>query len=765
MFSGIACFDRQKKKFYNYDYQSGIPTGNFCVGAAVISASGIVYFGSPGGICSFNPQLLTDLKDMPVVQIIDCEQIVSTTEKQQRIIVPLDENGVAHLRHDENTFKITFTSDNYAQEGNVEYSYLMKGLDDKWYETEGDNEVTFRNLSPGEYTFKVRAKLKSQEWENAKVAEMKVIVEPPLWLTWWAKLIYALIVGGIIYYIFCSYTNQLKLRASLEKTRWEAQQKQELNEERLRFFTNITHELRTPLTLIMGPLEDLMADVRLPEVLSKKVRSIHASSERLLNLINEILEFRKTETQNRRLTVAHADLKTFVQEIGNRFKDQNRNPNVAFNVSVPEQPVDIYFDSEVIRTVLNNLISNAIKYTPKGSISLTLSMEDGKVVISVKDTGYGISKKALPHIYERYYQAKGLHQASGTGIGLALVKSFAKLHEAELKVESEEGMGTEFRFVLDAENTYPNALHKEDAPIEEEKQELLAQEEISEPEEEQEDARPLILVVEDNDDIRQYIDESLCEDYRIIQARNGKEGRDQAFQEMPALIVSDIMMPEMDGIEMMKILKNDIRTSHIPIILLTAKTSPLDQEEGYDSGADSYLMKPFSAKLLQSRIRNILSGRRRLAEYIIQHNMPSAAGMSTLTSSAGEASGQQSLEEAELAASIPELSPLDKKFMEKLNRLIEENMTTVDIDIAFMTDKMAMSHSSFYRKVKALTGVSANEYIRKMKLQRSMVLLQEGESNVTEVAMLTGFNNIGYFRKCFKKEYGISPSEVLKGKQ
>lgn len=611
----------------------------------------------------------------------------------------------------------------------------------------------------------MRAKLKSQEWENAKVAEMKVIVEPPLWLTWWAKLIYALIVGGIIYYIFRSYTNQLKLRASLEKTRWEAQQKQELNEERLRFFTNITHELRTPLTLIMGPLEDLMADVRLPEVLSKKVRSIHASSERLLNLINEILEFRKTETQNRRLTVAHADLKTFVQEIGNRFKDLNRNPNVAFNVSVPEQPVDIYFDSEVIRTVLNNLISNAIKYTPKGSISLTLSMEDGKVVISVKDTGYGISKKALPHIYERYYQAKGLHQASGTGIGLALVKSFAKLHEAELKVESEEGMGTEFRFVLDAENTYPNALHKEDAPIEEEKQELLAQEEISEPEEEQEDARPLILVVEDNDDIRQYIDESLCEDYRIIQARNGKEGRDQAFQEMPALIVSDIMMPEMDGIEMMKILKNDIRTSHIPIILLTAKTSPLDQEEGYDSGADSYLMKPFSAKLLQSRIRNILSGRRRLAEYIIQHNMPSAAGMSTLTSSAGEASGQQSLEEAELAASIPELSPLDKKFMEKLNRLIEENMTTVDIDIAFMTDKMAMSHSSFYRKVKALTGVSANEYIRKMKLQRSMVLLQEGESNVTEVAMLTGFNNIGYFRKCFKKEYGISPSEVLKGKQ
>ena len=797
MFSGIACFDRNKQKFYNYDYQSGIPTGNFGVGSAVISSTGIVYFGSPGGICSFNPQLLTDQKDMPVVQIIDCEQIVSTTEKQQRIIVALDEDGVAHLAHDENTFKITFTSSNFAQEGNVEYSYLMKGLDDKWYETEGDNEVTFRNLSPGEYTFKVRAKLKNQEWENAKVAEMKVVVNPPLWLTWWAKLIYALIVGGIIYYIFRSYSNELKLRASLEKTRWEAQQKQELNEERLRFFTNITHELRTPLTLIMGPLEDLMADTRLPEVLAKKVNSIHASSERLLNLINEILEFRKTETQNRRLTVAHSDIKSFVSEIGNRFKDLNRNPQVSFNLSMPEQPVDIYFDSEVISTVLTNLISNAIKYTPKGSITLSLSCingksgngstgkdgstgEDGtqesslsKVVISVKDTGYGISKKALPHIYDRYYQAKGLHQASGTGIGLALVKSLAQLHEAELHVESEEGKGSEFSFVLDANNTYPNALHKEDAPAEEENQELMEQDGFNEQEEEQSDARPLILVVEDNDDIRQYIDESLCEDYRIIQARNGKEGRDQAFQEMPSLIVSDIMMPEMDGIEMMKILKNDIRTSHIPVILLTAKTSPLDQEEGYDSGADSYLMKPFSAKLLQSRIRNILSGRRRLAEYIIQHNLPSGSGNAALAAISGDGMAengqlselsQLSQEEAALAASIPELSPLDKKFMEKLNRLIEENMTTVDIDIAFMTDKMAMSHSSFYRKVKALTGLSANEYIRKIKLQRSMVLLQEGESNVTEVAMLTGFNNIGYFRKCFKKEYGISPSDVLKGK-
>jgi len=780
MFSGIACFDRNKQKFYNYDYQSGIPTGNFGVGSACISSTGIVYFGSPGGICSFNPQLLTEQKEMPTVEIIDCEQILNTTEKQQRSIVPLDEDGVAHLKYDENTFKITFTSRNFAQEGNVEYSYLMKGLDDKWYETEGDNEVTFRNLNPGEYTFQVRAKLKNQEWENAKVAEMKVVVEPPLWLAWWAKLIYVLIVGGIICYCVRSYINELKLRSSLEKTKWEAQQKQELNEERLRFFTNITHELRTPLTLIMGPLEDLMADSRLPEVLGKKVKNIHDSSVRLLELINEILEFRKTETQNRRLTVAHSDIKAFVKEIGDRFKDLNRNPQVSINVHLPEQQsVDIYFDSEIISTVLNNLMSNAIKYTPKGSIDLTLSCINGKsgagdnseelqkVSISVKDSGYGISKSAIPHIFDRYYQAKGMHQASGTGIGLALVKSLAKLHEAELTVESEEGKGTEFCFVLDANNSYPNALHKEDAPANEEAL-LMVKEESNATEEEKEpsDVRPLILIVEDNDDIRQYVNESLSEDYRIIEARNGKEGRDLAFNQIPDLVVSDIMMPEMDGIEMMKILKNDIRTSHIPIILLTAKTTPIDQEVGYDSGADSYLMKPFSASLLHSRIRNILSGRRRLAEFIIQHSL---SGTNASLDFDQEAKGSAGTDAAGYAnesvdTSVPELSPLDKKFMEKLNRLIEENMTTIDIDIAFMTDKMAMSHSSFYRKVKALTGVSANEYIRKVKLQRSMQLLKEGESNVTEVAMLTGFNNIGYFRKCFKKEYGISPSDVLKGK-
>lgn len=757
MFSGIACLNIHKQRFYNYDYESGIPTSNFVEASAVTTPDGTIYFGSPGGICFFNPQQLTEPKAVSPIQIINCERVGKLSDQfASRLISPNNE-GIICLSHDDNTFKINFTIKDFSQEGNVEYSYMMKGLDDQWYETEGDNEVTFRNLKPGDYTFIIRAKLKNQDWEDASTAEMKVVVNPPLWLTWWAKLCYVLLIMGILGYFFRSYQKQLLLRNSLVQEKWESKQRQQVNEERLRFFTNITHELRTPLTLILGPLEDLMEDKEIAERVHHKIGCIHASAERLLNLINDILEFRKTQTQNRKLTVAKANLGAFVREIGVRFKDLNQNSRLNIRLNIKTGVPELYFDSEVINTVINNLMSNAIKYTPEGSITLSLTMpEDNTAAIAVEDTGYGIDKDALPHICDRYYQENGNHQASGTGIGLALVKSLATLHQAELTVESEKGRGSKFTFSLKADRTYPEALHKDD------NQDLATAENAEENEttskEPTEDIRPLLLIVEDNTEIRQYIEESLHEDYRIIQACNGKEGMEQAFSKVPDIIVSDIMMPEMDGIKMTHILKEDIRTSHIPIILLTAKTSVNDQEEGYNSGADSYLTKPFSAKLLHSRIRNILSGRRRLADYIVQKNI------SQFETSADEQQTSQKATEEKEDAMTCQISNLDKKFLEKLNKLIENHISTDDLDMAFMTDKMAMSHSTFYRKVKALTGMSANEYIKKAKLRHSMTLLKKGEYSIAEVAILAGFNNLGNFRESFKREFGKSPSEILKGK-
>lgn len=532
---------------------------------------------------------------------------------------------------------------------------------------------------------------------------------------------------------------------SLELEKKKSLNEQELNNERLRFYTNITHELRTPLTLILGPLEDLVNDSHVPTFYSNKIKVIHSSAIRLLNLINQILEFRKTETQNRKLTVSKGDLGSLVTETGLRYKELNRNEKITFQISIDARETKLYFDTDIISTILNNLLSNAIKYTSEGEIRLIMRSiveEENKYTeIVVSDTGYGIDAEALPHIFDRYYQAKGKHQASGTGIGLALVKSLADLHEGTLQVESEIGKGTTFSLRLLTENTYSSALHKEEKP-----ETILIEPEKSEEEEDKEEAdvRPMLLVVEDNDDIREYIVSSFSNNYRIITATNGKEGLEQAQKHIPDIIISDIMMPVMDGIEFCKRVKEDVRTSHIPVILLTAKDSIQDKEEGYESGADSYLTKPFSAKLLNSRIHNLLESRRKLALLIANRTK--------------ELKPEQPQEPIKL-------SRLDEEFLARFTSIVEENVDIDKLDMSFMMDKMNMSHSTLYRKIKGLTGISGNEFIRKIRLKNSLRLLMEEGLNISEAAYASGFNDLGYFRTCFKEEYGMAPSEYIKQKK
>ena len=741
-YSGIACFDRQKEQFYKYDHLNGLPPGSFIAGSTTTLPDGTMYFGSPTGVCYFNPQLQNNDIKVSEAEIVVCEAYNPTGDDTEILNLMPDEAKRVYTNHTQNTLRIAFTVKDYSQVDNVEYSYKMEGLNDKWYYIGDDHDVVFRGLQPGNYTFVLRAKLKNQDWEDATTTQFEIRIAPPFWRTWWAYLFYMFIAAALAWYILRSYKHKLRLENSLELTRRESLQKQELHEERLRFFTNITHELRTPLTLILGPLEDLVNDKHLPETYQKKIGLINKSAQRLHDLINQILEFRKTETQNFHLSVAKGDLGALVKEIGQNFKQLNRNPKLAIHVMVRPDIPPIYFDSEIVTTILNNFLSNAIKYTPEGSIDLIMLMDNGQVSISVKDTGYGIDKASLPHIFDRYYQAKGKHQASGTGIGLALVKSMADLHEGLLAVESEAGKGSKFTFSLRIDNTYPQALHKEDKESEEL---IVNSEDLTIAKEETDESRPLLLVVEDNDDIRQYIADAMGEDYRIIQAADGLEGTMLAMEQIPDIIVSDIMMPKMNGIELTQRVKDDIRTSHIPIVLLTAKDSIEDKEEGYDSGADSYLTKPFSARLLQSRINNLLSTRRKLADLILSRNNNSSQSPT-----------------AEPEPDIPVLNRLDQEFIDKMNRIIEEHITSEDLDMAFMTDKMAMSHSTFYRKVKALTGMSAKEYIRKRRLQRCAELLKSGDYNVTEAATMTGFNDLGHFREVFKKEFGVTPSDHIK---
>lgn len=742
--AGISLWNRNEMKFNNYNHQDGIPVGDFTNGAACLSEDGTVFFGSLNGICYFNPHELTkDQRQVTPVQIIECLALNNRIENNSKEILIPTEDGKIELAHQQNSFRILFSNPNYSQNQQVEYSYMMDGLDNTWNNTQGENQVTFRNISPGNYTFKVKARLKNQDWDEDNIASLAFTIHPPLWLTWYAKLLYFVISCIIIYFLLHSYKKRIDLKTSLESEKKNSQNKQELNDERLRFYTNITHELRTPLTLILGPLEDLVQDSKLPDQYNKKIKIIHTSAIRLLNLINQILEFRKTETQNRKLTVSKGNLADLVTEIGLRYKELNQNEKVNIHVSIDDIHNLLYFDADMINTILNNLLSNAIKYTPAGSIELSLrrvvQKDNNYTEIAVRDTGYGIEADALPHIFDRYYQVKGKHQSSGTGIGLALVKSLAELHEGIMQVESIAGKGTTFSLRLLTENIYPNALHAEEKDSTES---IKEEKEIFK--EENKDARPSILIVEDDNDIREYICISLQEDYRILSGKNGKEGVDLARKYIPDMIVSDIMMPEMNGIELCYKIKEDIRTSHIPVILLTAKDSIHDKEEGYESGADSYLTKPFSARLLRSRIHNLLESRRKLAEKI--------------NTFADEIEDIQT----DLKKEVLKISKLDEDFLKKLTEIIENNIERENLDVDFIKEKMNMSYSTFYRKVKGLTAITPNEFIRKVRLKNSARLLLSGSYQISEVAYMSGFNDVVYFRKCFKEEYGMNPTEYIK---
>lgn len=747
--NGLSKWNKDNSKIENYDYHDGLPHSSFMDRAASKTPDGNLYFGSLNGICVFKPEHFPNVEEKIPVQIVECQSIITPKENTHNVMVGTNGEGEIKIPYDMNSLHIIFSVPDYSQSRVVEYSYMVEGLDDDWIMAGREHEATLRNLSPGTYIFKVRARLRNQDWNDSNMSTLKIVVTPPIWLTWYAKLFYLLVAIGIVYIIIRVYKHRLLLKSSLEMERRKSIDEQQLNNERLRFYTNITHELRTPLTLILGPLEDLVADKQFPETYKKRIKTIHASALRLLNLINQILEFRKTETQNRRLAVAKGQIATIVTEIGLRYKELNHNEKVSIGLNIDNNIPEIYFDSDIIHTILNNLLSNAVKYTPEGTIELSLKTvcvdEENYVEIDVADTGYGIDEKALPHIFDRYYQAEGKHQASGTGIGLALVRSLSDLHDGTLSVDSTVGKGTVFTFRLKMDNSYPDAIHKESS------QKPIAEPE-NQPVDETSDKQPVVLIVEDDEGIRQYVKYSLQSKYCILTATNGQEGVELARKNIPDIIISDVMMPVMDGMELCKSIKEDISTSHIPVTLLTAKDSMQDKEAGYEIGADSYLTKPFSARLLISRINNILESRKMLASIISAHVKGTNSAPETVISEA---------QEEKTSAPALKLSKLDEEFIQKFTRIVEDNLTLSELDMTYMQEALNMSHSTLYRKIKGLTGMSGNEFIRKIRLKRGYELLKDG-CNVSEAAYSCGFNDVGYFRNCFKDEYGMSPSQFIK---
>ena len=736
---GISCLLKDKEVFYNYDHWDNVPMGNFMSGSVAEAKDGTLYFGSINGLCRFNPDQVLEKRESPAAIITEMRIFgpLRDTDSNEKVMA-LEGQSEVRLSYMQNNFSVTFNIQNYALADQVEYAYMLKGLENSWYTVTDPNNVTFRNIPPGNYCFQVKTRIRNQEWAD-EIASLDIRIDPPVWLTWWAKLFYILSGVSVLYFILHAYKKKLDMESLYELEKKNHEQEQELNNERLRFYTNITHELRTPLTLILGPLEDMQKSNSLSGKDSQKISVIHQSAIRLLNLINQILEFRKTETQNKKLCVSRDNLAALVHEIGLKYKELNRKPEIDFCLEIEQEDMSLFFDKEVVTIILDNLISNAIKYTEKGTITLGLHQVVRNNIhhteISVSDTGFGIAPDALPHIFDRYYQEGSEHQASGTGIGLALVKNLVVLHEGEIRVESSLNVGSTFYVSLLTDNTYPHVLHADST--EKTSDEKGEKEENIEP---VHSGKRILLIVEDNRDICDYIVESFSDDFEVRTAANGEQGLEQALGCIPDIIVSDIMMPVMNGIVMCRKLKEDLRTSHIPIILLTAKDSLQDKEEGYQVGADSYLTKPFSATLLHSRIHNLLESRKLLAERF----------------------NTNSILIDKRAAVTESMNKLDNEFLEKINKLIEDRLSSEKIDIGYLSDAMCMSNSTLYRKMKALTGLSTNEYIRKIKMQYAERLLLEGKYNISEVAFKVGINSTVYFRQCFKDEFGMAPSDYLK---
>lgn len=753
---GVARIERKTRHVTIFaDKTNQVPLNSFFEGGAATDSEGRVYFASNNGLVSVNTPVLSAQSEVPPVRLTSFNVLTEGTEQIETDMPLHVDDGKIRLSHTRNTFVIGYNILDRAVAERCDFAFNMQGLNDIWTESSPEKTAVFRNLPPGTYKFRVKVRQKGEAWQEP-VTLVTVVISPPWYLSWWSKMLYILLAIGAFVALGMYYKRRVDLKQCLAAKEAEADSRQLLNEERLRFYTNITHELRTPLTLILGPLEDMVSDPAMPRQYAYKLQMMRDSSNSLLTLINSILEFRKTETQYRRLMVKRGKLSALVREISLRFKELNRNADVEIVIDVENEDPELYFDQEIMTIILNNLLGNAVKYTPRGLITVSYHTEqqpDGTrcSVLKVSDTGYGIPKDRLSLIFDRYYQVGGKHQASGTGLGLALVKSLADLHRATVVVESEEGRGSVFTVSLPTDCTYDNEQHAPD--------DSLPGRSAQNPDSDAtNDAKLRLLVVEDNDDIREYIAQTLAGEFEVLTARNGLEGLHKVQNCHPDMIISDIMMPEMDGVQMCRLIKDDILTSHIPVILLTAKDSVPDKEEGYNAGADSYLTKPFSAKLLLGRIHNLLRSRRRLAAMLMSQTGAPVAKPDDADSNTAAVAETVAEADAEQPMQM-ELNKLDRRFMDKILEIVHENIAREDLGVAFIADRMCMSSSTLYRKIMAIMGMSTNEYIRRIRMARAAELLTESDMTVTDIAFHTGFGSHSSFAKVFKKEYGMTASE------
>lgn len=756
----LAKFDPENGTFEHYNEKHLQKEIYFSEASPAIIRNQLI-LGTDAGILKINPAAFSKSSYTP--------PIVFTSLKIQGVQQQLDLDDLEELKlkPDERNVSFQFAALDYINPSSISYAYRLKGLEEKWNEVENSRTASYINLPPGNYELQIRSTNSDGVWTD-NVRKLSVIVIPTFWETYWAVLVYIILfilfTATIVYIILYIY-----------KLRHQIYMEQQLANIKLRFFTDISHELRTPLTLITSPVGEVLEHEPLTPSARKLLTVVHNNTERMLRLVNQILDFRKIENKKMKLLLEKTDIVELLQKVMDNFRLIAEEKSINFRLQTDKESIHCWIDQDKVEKIIFNLLSNAFKYTPANkSITVIANVESSRLIVSIKDEGIGIDLQKQQTLFQRFETLVKFNILQpSSGIGLSLVKELIELHCGNIEVKSQPGVGSEFtvilpmnqkvyegrentEFILNDGNSVPAEKKNEIRPMVEitSMADITPSETAKEPNQISNEEDPVsILIVEDNVELRNFLSDILSESYRVLTATNGQEGLDQAREYIPDLIISDIMMPAMDGLDMVKNIKENREICHIPIILLSAKSSLDDRISGLEQGIDDYITKPFSATYLKIRIKSLLHQRKELQEIYWK------AWSEKLNNT------QETTLEEKLTPSQPQIISYDEQFMQQVMQVMEEQMENSELTVDEFAQLLNLGRSVFYQKLKSIIGLSPVDFIREIRIKRAVQLIDSGEYNFSQVAYMTGFNDPKYFGKCFKRQMGMTPSEYKENKR
>lgn len=700
----------------------------------VLLSSGKLLLGSLYGALCIIPDELHKSDFVPPIVFSHLDIYQNNTSRRQDIY---SNDEAQYLQPDERNFTITFAALDYVNSPAIKYVYRIKGLNDQWIELGNNRSASLVNVPAGDYLFQVKSTNADGVWVD-NVASLSIHIDPVFGETVWAVLLYITMAVVIMLVVICIVLRITNLQRRIDF-------EQQISNLKLRFFTDISHELRTPLTLIASPIDEVISNEKLSDAGMENMQVAKRNTDRMLRLINQILDFRKIQNDKMKVLVEQVDIIPLILKIYGNFVPMAHTHRIDFRLFCPLDSFVMYTDVDKLEKILFNLLSNAFKYTPdEKSISLSVTCEKQILCLQVKDEGRGINAQKLNRLFTRFDTLDEIDPNMSTGIGLSLVKELLNLLHGTVRVDSKLGEGSSFfirlpgnRDVFDADANIEFIL----ADSKNSGQEVAIPDKLTE---EEEDKETRILIIEDNEELRHFICGVLAREYVVLEAGNGCQGLEMTLRELPDIVISDIMMPEMDGIEYLKRVKGNNDICHIPIILLSAKSSLNDQIQGLEYGADEYITKPFSSAYLKARVDSLLKQRQILYDYYI--------------SKMREGEKDTSLME-QLTPSTPQVTHFDNDFIRNILQSVEENIQNSEFKIDDLAEAMSMSRTVFYRKVKSLMGVSPVDFVKTMRIKRAVQLLEQDEFTVSEVGYMSGFTTPQYFSRVFKEAMGCTPKE------